>query len=79
METISNFDLVRNKSKIKNKQKKPGFYCIPTEKLSDVRNSIVKLIEKLPYTAVREFEKACVNLISMKIGLRDIVQLKTRN
>ena len=76
METISNFDLVRNKNKIK--KKKSGFYCIPTEKLSDVKNSIVLLIEKLPYTAERELGKACVKLISMKIVSRDIVQLKTR-
>ena len=34
--------------KTKLKKKKSGFYCIPTEKLSDVKNSIVLLIEKLP-------------------------------
>ena len=47
------FDLVRIKNKIKK-----TFYCIPTEKMSDVKNSIVLLIEKLPYTTARELEKA---------------------
>ena len=75
LETISNFDLLRDKNKIK---KNPYSYCTPTEKLSDVKNSIVLLIEKLPYTAERELGKACVKLISMKIVSRDIVQLKTR-
>ena len=74
METISNFDLVKNKKKIKNK--KNGFYCIPTEKLSAIKNSIVLLIEKLPYTTARELAKACTKLISTKFVLGDIVQLK---
>ena len=43
--------------------------------MSGVKNSIVLLIEKLLYTTAHEFEK----LISMKSGLGDIVQLKTRN
>ena len=47
--------------------------------MSDVKNSIVLLIEKLPYTTAHEFEKACGKLISIKFGLGDIVQLKTRN
>ena len=59
--------------------RKNSFYCIPTEKMSDVKNSIVLLIEKLPYTTAHEFEKACGKLISIKFGLGDIVQLKTRN
>ena len=70
LETISSFYLVRNKN---------SFYCIPTEKMSDVKNSTVLLIEKLPYTTAHEFEKACGKLISIKFGLGDIVQLKTRN
>ena len=47
--------------------------------MSDVKNSTVLLIEKLPYTTAHEFEKACGKLVSMKFGLGDIVQLKTRN
>ena len=70
LETISNFDLVTNKNKIK-KKKKPGFYCIPTEKLSAIKSSIVLLIEKLLYTTAREFGKACGKLISMKFVLGD--------
>ena len=31
------------------------------------------------YTTPRELGKACGKLISMKFGLKDIVQLKTRN
>ena len=58
---------------------KNGLYCIPTEKLSAIKNSIVLLIEQLPYTAARELGKACRKLISTKIVLGDIVQLKTRN
>ena len=61
------FDLVRIKNKIKK-----TFYCIPTEKMSGVKNSIVLLIEKLPYTTARELGKACGKLISMKFGLRDV-------
>ena len=60
-------------------KKKNGFYCIPTEKLSDVKNSIVLLIENLLNTTARELGKACGKLISMKFGLGDIVQLKSRN
>ena len=75
METISNFDLVRNKNEIK----KNGFYCIPTEKLSDIKNSIVLLIEELPYTTARELGKTCGKLISRKVVWGDIAQLKTRN
>ena len=55
------------------------FYCIPTEKLSAIKNSIVLLIEKLPKTTAHELEKACEKLISTKYVLGDIVQLKTRN
>ena len=69
LETISNFDLVTNKNKIK--KKKPDFYCIPTEKLSAIKSSIVLLIEKLLYTTAREFGKACGKLISMKFVLGD--------
>ena len=58
---------------------KNSFYCIPTEKLSAVKNSIVLLIEKLLYTTARELGKACGNLVSTKFVLGDIVQLKTRN
>ena len=58
---------------------KNGFYCIPTEKLSATKYSIVLLIEKLPYTAARDLGKTCGKLISMKFVLGDIVQLKTRN
>ena len=58
---------------------KNSFYCIPTEKLSAIKNSIVLLIEELPYTSVRELGKACGKLISTKFVLGDIVQLKTRN
>ena len=47
--------------------------------MSDVKKSILLFIEKLPYTIAHEFKKACGKLISMKSGLRDIVQLKTRN
>ena len=47
--------------------------------MSDVKNSILLFIEKLPYTIAHEFKKACGKLISMKSGLGDIVQLKTRN
>ena len=67
LETISNFDLVTNKNKIK----KTGFYCIPTEKLSAIKNLIVLLVEKLLYTTARELGKACGKLISMKFGLGD--------
>ena len=56
-----------------------GFYCIPTEKLSVIKNLIALLIEKLPYTTARELGKACRKLISTKFVLGDIVQLKTRN
>ena len=52
---------------------------MPTEKLSDVKNSIVLLIENLLNTTARELGKACGKLISMKLGLGDIVQLKSRN
>ena len=58
---------------------KKGFCCIPTEKLSAIKSSIVLLIEKLPYTIARELGKTCGKLISTKFVLRDIVQLKTRN
>ena len=58
---------------------KNGFYCIPTEKLSAIKNSIVLLIEELPYTSARKLGKACRKLISTKFVLGDIVQLKTRN
>ena len=58
---------------------KSSFYCIPTEKLSAIKNSTVLLIEKLPYTTTRELAKACRKLISTKFALGDIVQLKTRN
>ena len=53
------------------KTKKTGFYCIPTEKLSAIKNSIVLLIEKLLYTTARELGKTCGKLISMKFGLGD--------
>ena len=53
------------------KKKIPGFYCIPTEKLSAIKSSIVLLIEKLLYTTAREFGKACGKLISMKFVLGD--------
>ena len=33
---------------------KNGFYCVPIEKLSAIKNSIVLLIEKLPYTTAHE-------------------------
>ena len=58
---------------------KKGFYCIATEKLSPIKNLIVLHIEKLPYTTAHELGKACRKLISSKIVLGDIVQLKTRN
>ena len=58
---------------------KSSFYCIPTEKLSAIKNSTVLLTEKLPYTTTRELAKACRKLISTKFILGDIVQLKTRN
>ena len=58
---------------------KSGFYCIPTEELSAIKNSIVLLIERLPYTTARQLGKACGKLISMKFVLGNIVQLKTRN
>ena len=51
---------------------KNGFYCIPTEKLSAIKVSIVLLIEKLPYTTASELGKACGKLISTKFVLRDI-------
>ena len=54
------------------------FYCIPTEKLSVIKNSIVLLIERLPHTT-RELGKACGKLISTKFVLGVIMQLKTRN
>ena len=57
---------------------KNGFYCIPTEKLSAMKNSSALLIEKLPYTTTLELEKGCKKLISVKFILGDIVQLKTR-
>ena len=47
--------------------------------MSDVKDSVVLLIEKIPYTTARELGKAIGKLISMKFGLGDIVQLKTRN
>ena len=50
---------------------KNSFYCIPTEKLSAIKNSIVLLIEKLLYTTARELGKACGKLISVKFGLGD--------
>ena len=64
--------MVRSKNEI---FKKNGFYCIPTEKLSDVKNSIENVLN----TTARELGKACGKLISMKFGLGDIVQLKSRN
>ena len=54
-------------------------YCIPTEKLSPIKSSILLLIKKLPYTTARELGKACGKLISTKFVLGDTVQLKTRN
>ena len=66
----------QNKNK---KTKKNHFHCIPAEKLSDVKNSIVLLIDKLSYTTARELGKASGKLVSIKFGLGDIVQLKTRN
>ena len=57
--------------RIRTKLKKPGFYCIPTEKLSAIKNSIVLLVEKLLYTTARELGKTCGKLISMKFGLGD--------
>ena len=42
---------------------KSGFYCIPTKKLSAIKNSIVLLNERLPYTTARELGKACRKLI----------------
>ena len=60
-------------------KKENGSYCIPTEKLSGVKNSIALLIEKLPYTTARKLGKACGKLISIKFDLGDVVQLKTIN
>ena len=54
-------------------------YTYPRPKLSAIKNSIMLLVEKLPYTTTREFGKACGKLISTKFVLVDIVQLKTRN
>ena len=47
--------------------------------MSDVKDSVVLLIEKIPYTTARELGKTIGKLISTKFGLGDIVQLKTRN
>ena len=52
---------LRIRTKLK-KKKKTGFYSIPTEKLSAIKNSIVLLIEKLLYTTARELGKACGKL-----------------
>ena len=41
-------------------------------KLSAIKNSIVLLIEKLPYTTARELGKACGRLISTKFVLEDV-------
>ena len=77
METIAKFDLVRNRNKFKKQlllyTSRKTVSCIKT------KNSIVLLIEKLPYTIARELGKACGKLISTKFVLEDIVQLKTRN
>ena len=61
------------------KKKKKKLYCIPTEKLSAIKISIVLLIKKLLYTVARGLGKACEKFVSTKFVLGDIVQLKTRN
>ena len=74
LETISKFDLVRNKNKLKKR-----LLLCTSRKMSAIKNSIVLLIGKLPYTTACELGKACGKLISTKFVLGDIVQLKTRN
>ena len=41
-------------------------------KLSAIENSIVLIIEKLPYATARELGKACGRLISTKFVLGDV-------
>ena len=55
---------------------KSGFLCILTKKLSAITNSVVLLIEKLPYTTARELRKTSGKLISTKFVLCDIVKIK---
>ena len=50
-----------------------------TNCITNCKNSIVPLIEKLLYTTARDLGKAWGKLISIKFGLGDTVQLKTKN
>ena len=74
VETISKFDLVMNKNKLKKQ-----LLLYTNRKTVCYKNSIVLLIKKLPYTTARELGKACRKLIPTKFALEHIVQLKTRN
>ena len=50
-----------------------------TNCITNCKNSIVPLIEKLLSTTARDLGKAWGKLISIKFGLGDTVQLKTKN
>ena len=50
-----------------------------TNCITNCKNSIVPLIEKLLHTTARDLGKAWGKLISIKFGLGDTVQLKTKN
>ena len=64
---------------LKTKNKKTGFYCIPTEKLSDIKKFDCITHWKARNTTARKLGKACGKLISTKFVFGDIMHLKPIN
>ena len=79
VETISKFNWLGIRINFKKPPKKPASTVYQQKNSQLFKNSIVLLIEKLPYATARELGKASENLISTKFVLGDIVQLKTRS
>ena len=56
-----------------------GILYIPEDRTNSIHNCIENLLSKLPYTTARRLATLCGKIISTKLVLGHISQLKTRN
>ena len=53
-------------------------FPIPDKRIFPISTTITKIIQSLPYTIARTLPKLCGKILSTKLFLGNIVQLKTR-